>query len=121
MTVTGCDFVMLQVRDLDAATGFYENALGLRRAPIERPDAVVYATTPIPMGVRTALPGTDLDEGARPGNGLALWLRTADARALHAELVAAGVEVAEPAPGPFGWQFTVADPDGYLLTVHDGT
>ena len=36
MTVTGPDFIALQVRDLDRAAAFYETHLGLRRAPVSR-------------------------------------------------------------------------------------
>ena len=37
MTVTGPDFIALQVRDLDSAAAFYEDRLGLRRAPASPP------------------------------------------------------------------------------------
>jgi catechol 2,3-dioxygenase-like lactoylglutathione lyase family enzyme len=43
MTVTGPDFVALQVRDLEAAARFYTERLGLRRAPGSPPGAVVAA------------------------------------------------------------------------------
>ncbi|MCZ9340491.1 VOC family protein, partial [Streptomyces sp. TRM76130] len=50
-TVEGPDFIALQVRDVPAAAAFFEEELGLRRAP--GPDhAVVFATTPIPFAVR---------------------------------------------------------------------
>jgi catechol 2,3-dioxygenase-like lactoylglutathione lyase family enzyme len=49
MTVTGPDFVALQVRDLEAATRFYTERLGLRRVPGSPPEAVVFATEPIPF------------------------------------------------------------------------
>jgi catechol 2,3-dioxygenase-like lactoylglutathione lyase family enzyme len=44
MAVTGPDFVALQVRDLEAAAGFYTERLGLRRAPGSPSGAVVFAT-----------------------------------------------------------------------------
>lgn len=47
MTVTGPDFLALQVRDLDRAAEFYECHLGLRRRPAGPPGAVVFDTTPI--------------------------------------------------------------------------
>jgi hypothetical protein len=59
---------------------------------------------------------------ARPagGAGVALWLKADDAQALHDKLAAAGVRiVTDPADGPFGRQFAFADPEGYLITVHD--
>ena len=74
MTVTGPDFIALQVGDLERSAEFYENALGLRRAPASPPGAVLFTTTPIPFAVREPLPGVDLSETPRPGLGVALWL-----------------------------------------------
>ncbi|MCA2218810.1 VOC family protein [Jidongwangia harbinensis] len=121
MTVTGPDFIALQVRDVDAAAAFYESRLGLRRAPAGPPGAVVFTTTPVPFAVRAPLPGLDLDAvSPRPGAGVALWLRADDAQALHDGLVAAGVPIlTAPVDGPFGRTFTFADPDGYAVTIHD--
>ena len=121
MTVTGPDFLALQVRDVERAAIFYETRLGLRRAPASPPGAVVFATAPVPFAVRSPLPGVDLDAVApRPGAGVALWMGADDAQALHDTLAAAGVPiVAAPADGPFGRTFTFTDPDGYAVTVHD--
>jgi len=120
MRVTGPDFIGLQVRDLAAAAEFYETRLGLRRAAASPPGAVVFDTSPIPFGVREPLPGVDLDAVPRPGLGVAVWLHTTDAPALHAALVSAGVRIVkEIEDGPFGRHFAFADPDGYVITVHD--
>ena len=121
-TITGPDFVALQVRDVAAAAAFYETRLGLRRAPAGPPQAVVFATTPIAFAVREPLPGVDLDAVApRPGTGVALWLHADDAQGLHDELAAAGVPIlAAPTDGPFGRTFVFSDLDGYAVTVHDG-
>jgi predicted enzyme related to lactoylglutathione lyase len=120
-TVTGPDFIALQVRDVDAAAEFYETHLGLRRAPASPPGAVVFDTAPVPFAVRTPLPGVDLDAVApRPGAGVALWLHAGDAQHVHDHLAAAGVSIlAAPVDGPFGRTFTFADPDGYAVTIHD--
>ncbi len=118
-TVTGPDFIALQVRDVDAAASFYEEHLGLRRTPASPPGAVVFATTPVPFAVRAPLPGVDLDAG-RLGAGVALWLHADDAQELHDQLTEAGVHIlAPPVDGPFGRTFTFADRDGYAVTVHD--
>jgi predicted enzyme related to lactoylglutathione lyase len=118
MAVTGPDFIALQVRDLERAATFYEERLGLRRAPFSPPHAVVFATTPVPFAVRDTLAGVDLDAG--PGVGVVLWLHSIDAQALHDSLDAAGVPIlAPPFDGPFGRTFTFADPDGYAVTIHD--
>ncbi|GGO93465.1 VOC family protein [Wenjunlia tyrosinilytica] len=120
-TVEGPDFIALQVRDVPAAAAFLEERLGLRRAPAAPPHAVVFATTPIPLAVREPLPGVDLDGVARPGLGVALWLRTTDAPALREQLVAAGTRDVTPLQdGPFGPTFSFTGPEGYRLTVHGG-
>lgn len=120
MSITGPDFVALQVRDLAQAADFYESKLGLRRAPFSPPGAIVFATSPIPFAVREPLPGVDLDAGPRPGLGVALWLMGDDVAQLHDDLAAAGSPIlSAPTPGPFGLTFTFADPDGYAITVHD--
>lgn len=46
MTVTGPDFVALQVRDVQLAAAFYEKRLGLQRAASSPPNAVVFDTAP---------------------------------------------------------------------------
>ena len=56
MTVTGPDFIALQVSDLERSAEFYENALGLRRAPASPPGAVLFTTAPIPFAVREPFP-----------------------------------------------------------------
>lgn len=121
MTVTGPDFIALQVRDVERAAAFYEQHLGLVRAPAGPPGAVVFRTEPVAFAVRTPLPGVELDApGARPGLGVALWLATDDAQGLHDRLVEAGVTIAvAPFDGPFGRTFTLVDPDGYAITLHD--
>ncbi len=121
MTVTGPDFVALQVRDLDRAAEFYEAHLGLRRAPGGPPGAVVFDTAPISFAVREPLPGVDLDAvHPSPGTGVALWLHTEDAQGLHDALAEAGVPIpVAPFDSPFGRTFTFTDPDGYAITIHD--
>jgi predicted enzyme related to lactoylglutathione lyase len=116
----GPDFISLQVRDLVTAAAFYEERLGLRRAPASPPGAVVFATQPIPFAVRELLPATDLDAG-QPGLGIAVWVKVDAAQALHDQLAAQGVSiVTAPSDGPFGRTFAISDPDGYVITIHDG-
>ena len=121
MPVTGPDFIALQVRDLDAAADFYETRLGLRRAPVSPPHAIVFDTSPVSLAVREPLPGVDLDAVTpQPGTGIALWLHADDAQTLHDDLSAAGVPIlAAPIDGPFGRTFTFRDLDGYAITIHD--
>ncbi|MBA2346550.1 MAG: VOC family protein [Rubrobacter sp.] len=117
--VTGPDFVALQVRDLEVSGRFYEEKLGLERASEGPPGAVVFRSEPIPLAVRE--PNVDLDAVERLGWGVALWLRCDDAQELYGSLREFGVEIAqEPFDGPFGGTFSLIDPDGYVVTVHDG-
>ena len=118
MSITGPDFLALQVRDLETAAAFYENVVGLTRAPFSPPHAVVFDTQPT-FAVRDPSPDVDLDAGPA-GLGVALWLHDPEAVTLHAAVAAAGaVVVQEPFDGPFGTTFVFQDLDGYLVTVHD--
>lgn len=119
-TVDGPDFIALQVKDVQAAAAFFEGQLGMRRAPSSPPGAVVFAGGPIPLAVREPLPGVDLDGDARPGLGVALWLRSTNAAQLREQLLTAGVAVTALQDSPFGPTFTLTGPEGYRLTVHGG-
>ena len=120
MSAIGPDFISLQVRDLERSAAFYEQHLGLDRAEVSPPHAVVFATQPIPFAVREPLPGVDLDALAQPGGGIGLWVRADDAQRMHDDLVSAGATITSaPIDGPFGRTFTFADPDGYQVTIHD--
>ncbi|MEU7635241.1 VOC family protein [Streptomyces sp. NPDC039016] len=121
VTIDGPDFVALQVRDVEAAAAFCEQHLGLRRARVSPPHAVVFDTKPTPFAIRELLPGVDLADTARPGLGVALWFRTSDAHKLHDQLTAAQIKIVTPmADSPFGPVFSFEGPEGYVLTAHGG-
>lgn len=120
-STTPPDFVSFQVRDREASARFYEDLLGLTRLPAPNPAAVVFGTPDgvVAFAVRDPFPGVDLDAVGQLGAGVGVWFRTADARALHATLAEQGVEIVkEPFEGPFGTQFALRDPDGYVVTLH---
>jgi predicted enzyme related to lactoylglutathione lyase len=120
MSAIGPDFISLQVRDLERSAAFYEQHLGLARAEVSPPHAVVFATQPIPFAVREPLPDVDLDSLPQPSGGVGLWVRANDAQRVHDDLIAVGATItSDPVDGPFGRTFTFADPDGYRVTVHD--
>jgi predicted enzyme related to lactoylglutathione lyase len=120
MTVTGPDFISLQVRDLEASASFYQQYLGLTRSPAGPPHAVVFDTKPVAFAVRDTVPGVDLDAVPQPGIGASIWLHATNTQAIHDSLAAAGTTiVSAPIDGPFGRTFTFADPDGYQITLHD--
>ena len=132
----GPDFIS----QLNAAAAYYEDRVGLRRAPASPPGAVALASDPIPFAVREPLPDTDIDSG-QPGLGTALWLHDDGAhgavlgsgsaaprngeildtaQALHDQLGGRGVTILTgPYDRPFGRTFALRHPDGYALTIHD--
>ena len=120
MTTTGPDFLALQVRDLEAAAQFFEQHLGMTRAPAGPPGAIVFDTAPIPFAVREPLPGVDLDAASpRPGVGVAMWFGVDDADALHDRLLAADVQIlGAPTDSPFGRMVAFTGPVGYAHTPH---
>jgi predicted enzyme related to lactoylglutathione lyase len=119
-SVSGPDFIALQVRDLERATSFYEHEIGLKRAPTPEgvTGVVVFESSTIPFGLRAPLPGTDLEAGP-PGLGVSVSLHVDDARALHAHLTSHGVPIlTDPFDTPFGLTFVFKDPDGYAIAIH---
>ncbi len=115
----GPDFITLQVRDLEVSRHFYSEVIGFKTSPEVRPNAVAYATRPISFAIRKSQ--VNLDAVPQLGYGLILWFRTDDAVALHKKLKERGVPIVQDvADSPFGKSFTFRDPDGYLITVHDG-
>lgn len=119
MSVTGPDFISLQVSDLEASASFYKNHLGLIQSQAGPPHAVVFETKPIAFALRDLIDGTDLDSGSKAGLGVALWLHAPDTQEIHDKLVDAGITiVSAPVDGPFGRTFSFADPDGYVITLH---
>ena len=116
---SGPDFVSLQVRDTAASARFYETVVGLRRLPAPNPHAEIFSSGGTTFGVRTPVPGTDLDAAGELGAGVGLWFHREDALTVHDALVAHGTTIVqEPFEGPFGTTFSFRDPDGYVVTIH---
>ena len=118
-TIIGPDFIALEVRDLNASRKFYTEKLGLGTSPETRPEITVFDTKPIALAIRQAR--VNLNEVKRLGWGVGLWLKCDDADRVAAKLEAAGVTITlKPQTGVVGRQFSFSDPDGYIITVHDG-
>ena len=118
--VTGSPgFISIQVSDVKRSAEFYEQHLGAVRDTFDfGPDAVAYVGWPT-FGLSAARrPG---QSGPSPDTTtIQLWWRASDAQALFDKVKAAGVRIhAEPFDGPFGRTFTMADPDGYRITVYE--
>ena len=118
--VTGSPgFISIAVSDANRSASFYEQHLGAVRDTFDfGPDAVAYVGWPT-FGLSAARrPG---QSGPSPDTTtIQLWWRASDAQALFDKVKAAGVRIhAEPFDGPFGRTFTMADPDGYRITVYE--
>jgi predicted enzyme related to lactoylglutathione lyase len=117
--LSGPDFITLLVREIEPSRHFYADVLGFKTSPENRPNAVAFLAKPINFAIRKSPP--DFQSGARPGQGVMLWFSADDAAALQEQLKSKGVPITQPlADSPFGKTFTIRDPDGYLITVHDG-
>ncbi len=115
----GPDFITLHVRDLEASRRFYAEVIGFPLSSEIRPNAVAFATKPISFAIRKSQ--LDLDAVPQLGHGIILWFLADDSVALHQYLLERGVTIVQGlANGPFGKTFKFRDPDGYLITVHDG-
>jgi catechol 2,3-dioxygenase-like lactoylglutathione lyase family enzyme len=115
----GPDFITLLVRDLDASREFYAQILGLPESPEKHPNAVAFETKPCGFAVRKA--PEERRPPPDPNQGIILWFRASDAVSLNTRLKERGVPITSAlADGPFGKTFVFRDPDGYLITVHDG-
>ena len=97
----------------------YSEVLGLKESPEKRPNAFAFATRPCGFAIRKSI---DRDcPPPNPGQGVIIWFRSDDAASLYRVLKERAVPMTtELADGPFGKTFTLRDPDGYLITIHDG-
>ena len=112
-------FISIQVSDVKRSAEFYEQHLGAIRDTFDfGPDAVAYVGWPTFALSAARRPG---QSGPSPDTTtIQLWWRASDAQALCDKVKAAGVRIlAEPFDGPFGRTFTMADPDGYRVTVYE--
>jgi catechol 2,3-dioxygenase-like lactoylglutathione lyase family enzyme len=117
-------FVTLGVTDLERATRFYEEGLGLER--LESPPTVSFFELGktwlalYPRGLLAADAGVPAEGSGFPGFALAHNVRsTAEADRLLQQVVAAGGRIIKPAqPAEWGgYSGYFADPDGFLWEV----
>jgi predicted enzyme related to lactoylglutathione lyase len=116
--ITGPDFITLLVSNLEASYRFYKEQIGLNESSEKRPNAYAFDTKPCGLAIRQS---ADSRKVENPGQGIIIWLRTLDATGLHNELKGRGVPIVNHLQNsPFGMTFSFKDPDGYIMTVHDG-
>jgi predicted enzyme related to lactoylglutathione lyase len=120
VAVTGSPgFISIAVSDVGRSAAFYEGHLGATRDTFDwGPDSAVFVGWPTLALSGTRRPG---QPGPSPeSTSISLWWRASDAQALYESVRAAGVTIVrEPLDGPFGRTFTMADPDGYPITVYE--
>ncbi|HEX5199190.1 MAG TPA: VOC family protein [Actinoplanes sp.] len=112
-------FISISVSDIQKSAAFYETYLGGIRDSFDfGPDSAVFVGWPtyaLSSARRPGAPGPSAD-----ATSIQLWWRASDAQALHDRAAAGGVRILrEPFDGPFGRTFTMADPDGYEVTVYE--
>jgi predicted enzyme related to lactoylglutathione lyase len=116
--ISGPDFITLLVSNLDVSYKFYREQLGLNESSGKRPNAYAFAAKPCCLAVRQSPDSRKVDN---PGQGIIVWLRAVDAKRLHNDLKRRGVPIVDDLrKSPFGMTFSFKDPDGYVMTVHDG-
>ena len=112
-------FISIAVQDVQRSASFYERYLGAVRDTFDfGPDSAVFVGWPtlaLSSARRPDLPGP-----SPATTSIQLWWRASDAQALYEQVSADGIPIlAEPIDGPFGRTFSMADPDGYRITVYE--
>lgn len=112
-------FISIAVSDVERSATFYERYLGAIRDTFDfGPQAVAFVGWP--TFALNASRGPDVPGPAAATSPIQLWWRASNAQPLYERVKADGVPIlAEPVDGPFGRTFTMADPDGYRVTVYE--
>ena len=118
--VTGSPgFISIAVSDAQTSAAFYEKYLGAARDTFDfGPNAVAFVGWPAFAVNSAGAPGQPPPNPE--ATSIQLWWRASDAQALYEAVAADGVKILrEPFDGPFGRTFTMADPDGYRVTIYE--
>jgi lactoylglutathione lyase len=123
--ITELHTVALYVADQDRAKRFYAETLGFD-VIADQPGlgGIGRWIEVAPHGAQTAFMLADAvgwHMQDRIGRSADVTLRCENARALHAELVAKGVQVTDPETQRFGTFIDITDPDGHRLRVVDSS
>jgi predicted enzyme related to lactoylglutathione lyase len=118
--VTGSPgFISIAVSDVQRSAEFYERHLGAVRDTFDfGPNAIAFVGWP--AFALSSVPRPGQSGPAPESTTIQLWWRASDAQAVYEQAKAEGVPIlTEPFDGPFGRTFTMADPDGYRVTVYE--
>jgi predicted enzyme related to lactoylglutathione lyase len=112
-------FISMAVSDVERSAAFYERYLGVVRDTFDfGPKALAFVGWP--AFAINASRGPDVPGPAAATSPIQVWWRSSDAQALYEQANGDGVPIlTEPFDGPFGRTFTMADPDGYRVTVYE--
>jgi len=112
-------FISISVSDVQRSAAFYERYLGGIRDTFDfGPGSAVFVGWPT-VALAGPRPGQPAP-GPAASSPIQLWWRASDAQALYETAHADGVPIlAEPIDGPFGRTFTMAETDGYRITVYE--
>ncbi len=107
-------FISIAVSDVERSARFYEAYLGGVRDTFNfGPKATAFVGWPT-YGLSSGRPPSP------EATGIQLWWRSSDAQSTYEDAKAGGVKIlVEPFDGPFGRTFTMADPDGYAITIYE--
>src|SRR5215210_1616452 len=114
--ITGTDFITVSTRDIDAATAFYGDVLGLRRSKQwGRMPAHEFETGNLTIAVmQSDAFGLDFRAHTHP-----IALHVEDFEAAKAELASRGVQFrGDTLDSGVCWQAFFTDPDGNVLAIH---
>jgi catechol 2,3-dioxygenase-like lactoylglutathione lyase family enzyme len=114
--ISGTDFITVSTKDIDAATAFYGDVLGLRRSKQwGRMPAVEFETGNLTIAVmQSDAFGVEFRANNHP-----IALHVDDFEAAKAELASRGVEFrGDTLDSGVCWQAFFADPDGNVLAIH---
>ncbi len=115
----GLNFVLLHVTDIEEATTFYTEKLGLVIED-QQPGFVQFKQ---PMGQGATFALSQEGDGS-PVQNVELWWFVDNADATYADLTAKDVLVAQPLKDePFGRTFAIKDPSGntvYMMKLRQG-
>jgi len=116
MELTRVDYIRVPVNDIDAATRFYGDVLGLpRNEHLDHEDWVEYEASNVTLAVMT--PEThEYEFAALPPATIALGVR--DVAAAKSELEAKGIEVGEMWDSGVCCGAGVSDPAGNRILLH---
>ncbi len=111
--ITGLDFVLLHVPNLEQARTFYTEKLGFV-VEDQAPGFVQFKK----QGEAGAIFALQEDKEIAPHSGVELWWIVDNADATYASLASRDVEiVSQPKDEPFGRTFTVKDPAGNMINM----